>query len=114
MRGFCAICITFCLSAAAFAQGNAGDLIQAIRNNDLRSLKASLAKGSGVVNTHDQQSSTLLMHAAAIGSPEAVKLLLESSADVNAKNEVEATALILGAGNPAKARMLVEKDADVN
>ena len=54
------------------------------------------------------------MHAAAIGSPEAVKLLLESGAEVNAKNEVEATALILGAGNPAKARMLVEKGADVN
>jgi ankyrin repeat protein len=114
MRGFCAVCITFGLSAAAYAQGNAGDLIQAIRNNDLASLKANIAKGSGVVNTRDQRGSTLLMHAAAIGSPEAVKLLLESGADVNAKNEVEATALILGAGNPAKARMLVEKGADVN
>ncbi len=114
MRGLGVICITFCLSAAAHAQGNASDLIQAIRNNDLASLKANLAKGGGVVNTRDQRGSTLLMHAAAIGSPEAVKLLLESGADVNAKNEVEATALILGAGNPAKARMLVEKGADVN
>ena len=33
---------------------------------------------------------------------------------MNAKNEVEATALILGAGNAEKARMLVEKGADVN
>ena len=114
MRGISAICITFCLSAAAYAQGNAGDLIQAIRNNDLASLKASFAKAPAVVNTRDQRGSTLLIHAAAIGSPEAVKLLLDSGADVNAKNEVEATALILGAGNPAKARMLVEKGADVN
>ena len=79
MRGFCVICITFCLSAAAYAQGNAGDLIQAIRNNDLASLKASLAKGADAVNTRDQRGSTLLMHAAAIGSPEAVKLLLEAA-----------------------------------
>ena len=114
MREICVICITFCVSASAYAQANAGDLIQAIRNNDLASLKASLAKSANAVNTKDQRGSTLLMHAAAIGSPEAVKLLLASGADVNARNEVEATALILGAGNPTKARMLVEKGADVN
>jgi ankyrin repeat protein len=102
------------VSVAAHAQGNAGDFIQAIRNNDLGSLKAGFTKSAGAVNTRDQRGSTLLMHAAAIGSPEAVKLLIDSGADVNAKNEVDATALILGAGNPAKARMLVEKGADVN
>ena len=113
MRGFCVISITMCLSVAACAQSAADPLIQAIRNNDLNSLKASLAKGADV-NTKDARGSTLLMHAAAVGSPEAVKLLLDSGADVNAKNEVEATALILGAGNAEKARMLVEKGADVN
>jgi len=113
MRGFCVICISVCLSAVATAQSTADELIQAIRNNDLASLKARLAKGADV-NTRDQRGSTLLMHAAAFGSPEAVKLLLESGAQVNAKNDLEATALILGAGNPEKARMLVEKGADVN
>ena len=113
MRGFCVIIIAACLSAAAYAQSNADELIQAIRNNDLASLKARLSKGAEV-NTRDQRGSTLLIHAAAIGSPEAVRLLLESGADVNAKNELEATALILGAGNIEKARMLVEKGADVN
>ena len=90
-----------CLSAAACAQSTADELIQAIRNNDLASLKASLAKGAAV-DTRDQRGTTLLMHAAAVGSPEAVKLLLEKGADVNAKNELEATALILGAGNRRK------------
>ena len=113
MRGFCLIAVAACLSAAGHAQSTADELIQAIRNNDLASLKARLAKGADV-DTRDQRGSTLLMHAAAIGSPEAVKLLLESGAEVNAKNELEATALILGAGNPEKARMLVEKGADVN
>jgi ankyrin repeat protein len=97
----------------ASAQSTADELIQDIRNNDLTSLKARLAKGAAV-DTRDQRGSTLLMHAAAFGSPETVKLLLGSGADVNARNGVEVTALILGAGNPEKARMLVEKGADVN
>src|ERR1035437_10273980 len=113
MRGFCLIAVAACLSVMASAQTTADELIQAIRNNDLASLKARLAKGAQV-NTRDQRGSTLLMHAAAFGSPEAVKLLLESGADVNAKNDLEATALILGAGYPEKVRMLVEKGADVN
>ncbi len=113
MRGFCVISIAACLSAAACAQNTADDLIQAIRKNDLAALKASFAKGAAV-DTRDQRGTTLLMHAAAVGSPEAVRLLLDKGADVNARNELEATALILGAGNPEKARMLVEKGADVN
>jgi ankyrin repeat protein len=113
MREFCLVCVAACLSAASYAQSNADELIQAIRNNDLASLKARLAKGAPV-DARDQRGSTLLMHAAAIGSPEAVKLLLESGAQVNVKSDLEATALILGAGNPEKARMLVEKGADVN
>jgi ankyrin repeat protein len=113
MREFCLVCVAVCLSVAAYAQSDADELLQAIRNNDLAALKARLAKGAGV-DTRDRRGSTLLMHAAALGSPEAVKLLLDNGADPNAKNDLEATALILGAGNAEKARMLVEKGADVN
>src|ERR1035441_10261410 len=113
MRGFCVIAVAVCLSVGASAQSIADELIQDIRNNDLTALKSRLAKGAGV-DTRDQRGTTLLMYAAAIGSPEAVRLLLGSGADVNARNDLEATALILGAGNPEKARMLVEKGADVN
>ena len=113
MRGFCVIAVAACLSIGAGAQSTADELIQDIRNNDLTALKSRLAKGAPV-DTRDQRGTTLLMHAAALGSPEAVKLLLGNGADVNAKNDLEATALILGAGNPEKARMLVEKGADVN
>ena len=113
MRGFCLIAVAVCLSAGAGAQSTADELIQDIRNNDLTALKSCLAKGAPV-DARDPRGTTLLMYAAAIGSPEAVRLLLGSGADVNAKNDLEATALILGAGNPEKARMLVEKGADVN
>jgi ankyrin repeat protein len=89
------------------------EAIRDIRNNDLGSLKARLAQGLPV-NTRDQRGTTLLMHAAALGSPDAVKLLLGSGADANARNDLEATALILGAGNVEKARMLVENGAEVN
>src|ERR1035437_1432308 len=94
MRGFCLIAVAACLSVMASAQTTADELIQAIRNNDLASLKARLAKGAQV-DTRDPRGTTLLMHAAAFGSPEAVKLLLERGAQVNAKNDLEATALIL-------------------
>src|ERR1019366_8077678 len=113
MRGFCLIAVAACLSVMASAQTTADELIQAIRNNDLTALKSRLAKGAPV-DTRDPRGTTLLMYAAAVGSPETVKLLLGSGADVNAKNDLEATALILGVGNPEKARMLVEKGADVN
>lgn len=113
MRGFCLICITIGLAASACAQSAADQLIQAIRNNDMAALKAGTSKPDGA-NARDQHGTTLLIHAAAIGSPEAVKLLLENGADVNAHNDAEATALILGAGNLQKARALVEKGADVN
>ena len=101
MRGFCVISIAASLCAAACAQPTADELIQAIRQNDLASLKSSLAKGAAV-DTRDQRGTTLLMHAAAVGSPEAVKLLLEKGADVNARNELEATRLILAAGQRRK------------
>src|SRR5437870_734100 len=106
-----AVLLCACLTAGSDTPSDA--LFQAIRNNDLSFLKAELTKGASV-DTRDKRGSTLLMHAAAFGSVEAVKLLLDAGADVNAKNSVDASALIWGAADAAKARMLIEKGADVN
>lgn len=54
------------------------------------------------------------MHAAAFGSPETMKLLLDAGADVNAKNAFDATALIWSARDPVKSKLLIEHGAQVN
>ena len=89
------------------------DIYDAIRQNDLARLKKMTAPGADV-NLRDARGSTPLMHAAAIGSLEAVKLLLKASADVNARNGLDSTALIWGASDPAKVRLLVDAGANVN
>ncbi|HEY1343320.1 MAG TPA: ankyrin repeat domain-containing protein, partial [Bryobacteraceae bacterium] len=102
------------MSCAVISAQDAPDaLLQAIRNNDLNYLRAELRKGANV-NARDRRGSTLLMHAAIAGSPEGLKLLLDAGAEVNAKNSFDETALILAAGDARKARMLIEKGADVN
>jgi ankyrin repeat protein len=89
------------------------DFYSAIRENDLTRLKSMTASGADV-NMRDGRGSTPLMHAAAVGSLEAMKVLLKAGADVNAKNGLDTTALIWGALDPAKVRLLVEAGASVN
>jgi ankyrin repeat protein len=106
----------FCLLLTGLVQGadvTSRDFYNAIRQNDLAQLKKLTASGADV-NLRDSRGSTPLMHAAAIGSIEAIKMLLDGGADVNAKNGLDATALIWSALDPAKARLLVSAGANVN
>jgi ankyrin repeat protein len=113
MRGnLITIASIFVLGVTAVAQEPSDRFYQAIRNNDLSSLR-SLAKTSDV-NVKDQRESTPLMYAAAYGSIDAMKLLVEAGADVNAKNTFDVTALMWCANDLAKVRLLVEKGANVN
>src|SRR5437763_540971 len=114
MREFDVIALSVCLGVPAHAQSAAGDLLQLIRNNDLAVLKKRLVVNPADAAAGDACGTTLLIHAAAIGSPEAVKLLLDSGADPNAKNQMDETALILGEGDVRTVQMLVEKGSDVN
>jgi ankyrin repeat protein len=98
---------------AAFAQDASERFYQAIRNNDLASLRA-LLKTSDVNAIKDQRESTPLMFAAAYGSIDAMKLLLDAGAGVNAKNAFAVTPLLWCAGDFAKVSLLVDKGADVN
>ena len=113
MRGkLCSICLVVLGALTAAAQEPSDRFYQAIRNNDLTSLR-DLVKTSDV-NSKDQRESTPLMYAAAYGSIDAMQLLLGAGADVNAKNTFDVTALMWCANDFAKVRLLVEKGANVN
>jgi ankyrin repeat protein len=87
-------------------------LFQAIRNGDLAFVKAHLTKAE--IEVRDGRGATPLMHAAAFGNIETLKLLLKAGADVNARNAFDATALLWAARDPDKARLLIEHGANVN
>ena len=77
-------------------------------------LQALLDETPSSVNVVDRRGRvTPLMHAAALGSLDTVRLLIEHGADVNARSAAGATALMWAAADPAKVRLLVERGADV-
>ncbi len=105
----------FCLlpALAAAAEPTSKDWYQAIRENNLAALQ-SMARSKPALNVTDSRGTTPLMQAAAVGSVDAVKLLLDAGAAVNAHNGLEVTPLIYGALEPAKVKMLVAAGANVN
>src|SRR5262245_874209 len=107
---------TLLLCSVAFVQAagvSPRDIYQAIRQNDIGRLEAFLASGASV-DLRDSRGATPLMHAAAVGSIEAMRLLMKAGADVNAKNGLDATALVWCASNPGNARLLIDAGAAVN
>ena len=103
------------LSGVAFAADTdpAKEIFTAIRNNDLPGLKTLLADRAKV-NVRGDRDTTPLIYAAAYGTVDAMKLLLDAGADVNAKNALDYTALMWGVTEPAKAKLLTGRGADVN
>ena len=83
-----------------------------IRNNDQAAIR-KLIREPGP-KTRDRRGNSPLMYAAALGSLETVKVLVEAGADVNAPNDFGATPLMWCAGDAAKVRYLLSKGAGVN
>lgn len=102
--GIAAVCVG--------AQEPADRFYQAIRDNDLTAVEA-MAKTANV-NERDKRAATPLMYAAGFGSIEAMRILLAHGADVNARNDFGATALMWAITDPEKAGLLVARGADVN
>jgi ankyrin repeat protein/mono/diheme cytochrome c family protein len=92
----------------------AAPILEALRAGDSKAFqkltredqKAGSFKGAG--------GTTPLMQAVLYGNAQSVRLLLDSGADPNIKNDVGATALMWAVGEPEKARLLLEHGADVN
>ena len=102
------------ISAQAPAPIASDSFYAAIRSGDIAQLTALVQKESDVNIKERRGGATPLMHAAAFGSLDAMRLLLDKGADVNAKNAAGATALMWAATDLAKVRVLVERGADVN
>ena len=84
----------------------------AIRDNDLARLQAMLKGGANLNASDPRGGGTPLMYTAAVGSIEAMTMLLEQGADVNAANNVGATALMWAVTDIDKVRLLLARGAD--
>ena len=102
-----------CAAVLSFADPTSRDWYQAIRENRLADLK-SMASSASALNVRDTRGTTPLMYAAAIGSAESLKMLLDAGADVNAKNGLDVTPLHFAGSDLVKVRLLVEAGANVN
>ncbi len=98
-------------AACAIPAQPVAPLLDSIDRNDLTALKQVAVEA---VNASGGLGLTPLMYAAAFGSLEAIDVLLERGADVNAKDSREGTALMYGAWDPARTKLLLAKGADVN
>jgi N-acyl-D-amino-acid deacylase len=83
-----------------------------IRNNDLSAL-GKLIRDPGP-KARDARGNSPLMYAAALGSLESMRILLDAGADPNVANNFAATPLMWCAGDAAKVRLLLSKGAQAD
>lgn len=105
--------LVWAAGAAPAASDVSDEFYNAIRNNDLAGLDGLISAGADV-NTRDRHAETPLMYAAYVGSLDAMKLLLQHGASVDAQSQSGATALIWAATDLGKVRLLTEHGANVN
>jgi ankyrin repeat protein len=110
--GLVFVCLSDVAPAADINAHQPVDYLQAIRANDLTTLR-SLCKTSPAA-VRDRLDRTPLHYAAVYGSTEAIRIILEAGGDPNARNKTEATPLMYAAWNLERTRLLVEKGGEVN
>ena len=106
------VATSFALLLPTAGLGAGEELFNAIRDGNTAFIKTHLSKSDLAVR--DKRGATPLMHAAAFGNFETLKLLVDAGADANAHNDHDATALLWAARDTEKARLLIERGADVN
>ena len=105
------------LLAAALNTGRpvsaSGSLFEAIRRNDVVSVKAMIAADADVA-VADDTGATPLMYAALYMGPVCLQALIDRGAPVNVANANGATPLMWAASRAVNVKVLVHRGADVN
>jgi len=89
-------------------------LVAAVRTQPAGAVAELVKHDPDAIRARDAAGSTLLHHAAAFGSIDTMKLLLDAGADVNAANRRRSTPLHWSLHDDAKVRLLLERGAAVN
>ena len=105
-------CVLAMFAVAAMCQ-EPDQFYSAIRENNLAQLKALLDQKASA-NLTDRRGITPLMYAAEVGSVDAMRILIDRGADVNAQNDIGSTALMWSVSDPSKVRLLLDHGAQVN
>ena len=89
-------------------------MLDALRNGDRRSFQRLLKADPQAASRKGINGSTPLMYAALYSDAATVRLLLESGANPNIRNDAGATALMWASDDAEKTRLLLENGADAN
>jgi ankyrin repeat protein len=100
--------------AASSPDPRATRMMEALREGDREAFRKMLREDPASVNLKGSGGSTPLMYAALYGDVDSVRMLLESGADPNIKNDVSATALMWAVDDLEKTALLLDHGADVN
>jgi ankyrin repeat protein len=92
----------------------AQSFLDAVRRADAAAVRKTLHADRSLANAQDNGGATALMHAALLGGPDVMRLLLDAGADPNAKNRRNATALLWAVTDAGAIRLLLEHGADPN
>jgi ankyrin repeat protein len=92
----------------------AARMMEALRNGNRQAFEKILRENAGAAKRRGPGGSTPLMYAALYGDARAVRVLLDSGADANVKNDAGATALMWAVEDLEKTRLLIEHGADPN
>src|SRR4030095_11784346 len=108
----CTAVYVACIAASAgqSQDGSQDRLYSAIRANDLRQIKTLLDEGVSAT-AEGPAGITPLMVATETGSPEAMKMLIDRGADVNARNTYGSTALMWSVTDLKKVHLLLDHGA---
>jgi len=89
-------------------------MVEALHNGDLREFMKFVEEDAKLLNARGPEGSTPFMYAVLYTGVPALELLLKEGADVNKRNDANATALMWAATDLEKTRLLVAHGADVN